>query len=451
MNIPLEKHIHEMVKLAKKAGNEATFQTRPQYKKFKAKYNGRQREIRLLANELFCLKFWEEVIYWSHKLFEDLRIADKEDRYTVFTMLNFSYYNSKNYEKTLEYSQKALDLNLKKPIAQTIDILEAMRVSSSKLEWYLDASGYAKEILKINIGRYNAKEIATHDILISYSNLTELQIRAGNIKAAKKTIKNLKIFHLDSMDPNDVVVSMEKDGYKKLLPFHDYMSDDNLGEKRKNQYIQEFLVKHCEDLDTLKDLIRGLQMYHYAGKICWMKFVIHRHFDSNQNCRKWGQIHLDMLINILLHMNILLRKDASDALIGFDYLVTTNSCSNVILPYKHYQLELMNASLTLASFDPINQHDRKQMYLHLYGSLLASKGCLRDIMTDTIRKYPINVMEEVMPFIHFYLKWSTEQVLEFAAATGGYLENDYRERKMQMIKLKNSLMIMDHFKSAQES
>ena len=449
MNTPLEKQVHEMVKLAKKAGNEAKFQTMPQYKKFKAKYSGRQREIRLLANELFCLKFWEEVIYWSHKLFEDLRIADKEDRYTVFTMLNFSYYRSKNYEKTLEYSQKALDLQLEKPISQTVDLLDAMRDSSSKLEWYLDASGYAKEILKINVGRFNAKEITTHDILISYFNLTDLQIRAGNMKAARKTIKNLKILNLDSMDPNDVVVSMEKEGYRKLLPFHDYMNDDTLGEERKNQYIQEFLNKHCEDLDTFKELIRNLQMYHYVGKICWMKFVIHRHFDSNQNCKKWGQIHLDMLINILLHMNIL--EKSPDAKVGFDYLVTTNSASNVVLPYKHYQLELINSTLALASVDPINQHGRKQMYLHLYGSLLASKGCLRDIMVDLIRKYPINVMEEVMPFIHFYLKWSTEQVLEFAGATGGYLGNDYRERKMQMIMLKNSLMIMDHFKSAKET
>ena len=72
-------------------------------------------------------------------------------------------------------------------------------------------------------------------------------------------------------------------------------------------------------------------------------------------------------------------------------------------------------------------------------------------MADTVRKYPINVIQEVMPFIHFHLKWSTEQVLEFAGATGGYLGNDYRERKMQMIMLKNSLMIMDHFKSAKET
>ena len=128
-------------------------------------------------------------------------------------------------------------------------------------------------------------------------------------------------------------------------------------------------------------------MYHYAGKICWMKFVIHRHFDSNQNCKKWGQIHLDMLINISLHINIL--EKTPDAKVGFDYLVTTNSGSNVILPYKHYQLELINSSLTLGSFDPINQHDRKQLYLQLYGSLLASKGCLRDIMVDLIRKYPM--------------------------------------------------------------
>ena len=141
MNTPLEKQVHEMVKLAKKVGNEAEFQKKAQYKKFKAKQNEHQRQLRILANELHSLNFHEECIYWSHKAFEDLRISDKEERHSVFNALMFSYYNLKNYEKTLEYGQKSLDLELKKPLTQTIDTLDAcvfQRVKSKDTKMHQD-------------------------------------------------------------------------------------------------------------------------------------------------------------------------------------------------------------------------------------------------------------------------------------------------------------------------
>merc|ERR1712008_583031 len=63
----------------------------------------------------------------------------------------------RNYEKTLEYGQKTLDscLQLEKSFGPKVDVLDVMCESSSKLGRYQEASKYAKEILKIQIVRYN--------------------------------------------------------------------------------------------------------------------------------------------------------------------------------------------------------------------------------------------------------------------------------------------------------
>ena len=51
----LEKQVHEMVKLAKEVRNEAEFQQKHQYKKFKANFNGGvQKDIKHLVNLSLC-------------------------------------------------------------------------------------------------------------------------------------------------------------------------------------------------------------------------------------------------------------------------------------------------------------------------------------------------------------------------------------------------------------
>ena len=321
--------------------NEAEFQQKHQYKEFKAKYkmlhNGRQKnEQRYLINGLFGLKFHEECIYWCHKLFEDLRISDKEDRYIVFTMLSFSNYNLNNYEKTLEYGQKCLDLQLKKPDSQTVDILDLMCVSSNRLERYHDSSTYAREILKINVVRYNEKEIAIHDLLLTYSDLLDHQIKEKNMIGAKKTIKHLKIFNLKSMDPNDVLVSMDEEyeeGLKDLLPLGTYLSNDNLSDDEKSQHIDDFCNKNFSNKDDLKEFIVNLQTYHFAGKICWMKFLIYSGCDRMQDCEKWGHIHRNMIIDILKHMNILVNRPEANE--NFKQL---QKSSNEVMPNRAFSL-----------------------------------------------------------------------------------------------------------------
>ena len=209
---------YEMTRLAKKVANETEFQQEKQYKIFKAKQNDHHRQLKHLADELFSLSFHEECVYWLHKVFEELRISDKKDRHSVLKTLCFSYFNLKKYEKAIEYGQKSLDIGLKIPLSHTINTLVAMRISASNLKRYQDASKYAKEMLKLNIVRCNEKIIPRSSLLVSYVTLIDQQMKEGNIRGAKKTIKNLKVFNLNSIDPNDVLVSMNPEWYETLLP-----------------------------------------------------------------------------------------------------------------------------------------------------------------------------------------------------------------------------------------
>ena len=445
----IAKQVNEMLELAKKVGSEVKFQQKPQYKKFKAKHSGKKvhNELKYLANGLISLKFYEECIYWSHKFIEDLRISDKEDRHKVIIILTFSYYNLKNYEKTLEYGQKSLDLQLEQPESQTIDILVAMRASASKIKRYQDASKFAKEILKINIVKYNKKEIATYALLESYSNLIDLQIKDENIIGARKTMKHLKILNLNSTDSNDVLVSLEKEGLKELELLNDQLGNVSLhlAEEEKRQHLSNFRNKNFANKDDLKKFMFNLQMYHYAGKICWMKFLIYRRCDSKQNCENWGLLHMNMLPTILYHMNIIVNHQDS-----YDNFEDLKEEGFMPLPYEHYILELINCSLRLANDDPLDLHDRELIFGHLCQTLLTSRGNPGNYIAETIRKYPINVMEEVMPFIQFFIKCSPEDFI-FSSFRANDQAAHYQEQKRQMISLKNSLIIMNHFKTDKET
>ena len=437
---------YEMVRLAKKVANEAEFQQKQQYKIFKAKQNEHQRQLYHLANELFSLNFHEECIYWCHKVFEELRISDKKERHSVLTTISLSYYNLKNYEKTLEYGQKSLDLELKKPLTQTMNTLVAMEVSASEIKRYQDASKYAKETLKMNIVRCNEKKTPRKSLLISYSNLIDLQIKDGNIKGAKKTIKHLTIFNLNSIDPNDVLVSMEKEGYEKLLPLSDLLRNNNhidrslidTSDKDHIQYVTQFCDKNFSNIEDLKEFVYNLQLYHSAGKICWMKFLIYRRFDSKQNCEKWGLLYMNMLLKILVHMNILVNTKKANE--DFEKMQGMG-----ILPYEHYILELINCSLRLASDS--SDEDRQAIFKQLCKSLLNSNRSSTNFLVEAIRKYPINVMQEAMPFIQYFIKscFTLEEYLKNASEASDAAE--YQKRKEQMITLKNSLTIMNHFKT----
>ena len=446
---------YEMIKLAKKVANETEFQQEKQYKIFKDKQKEHQRQLRYLAEELFSLNFHEECIYWLHKVFEELRISDKKERHSVLKTLCFSYFNLKKYEKTIEYGQKSLDIELKKPLTHTINTLVAMRISASNLKRYQDASKYAKEMLKLNIIRCNEKIIPRSSLLVSYVTLIDQQMKEGNIRGAKKTIKNLKVFNLNSKDPNDVLVSMNPEWYETLLPLSDWTRQrylDHLAvndtpidtiDKDHDQSVTQFCDKNFSNIEDLKEFVYNVQLYHSAGKICWMKFLIYKRFDRKQNCEKWGLLYVNMLLNILIHMNILVnRKKANE---DFEKMQGMG-----IIPYEDYIFEFINCSLRLANDVPYD--DCQGIFRELWKCLLNSPSnrSPTNFLVEAIRKYPIDVMQEAMPFIQYFIK-SCSMLEEYhknasEAANASKHQSTYQKRKEEMISLKNSLTIMNHFK-----
>ena len=450
---------YEMIRLAKKVANETEFQQEKQYKIFKDKQKEHQRQLRYLAEELFSLNFHEECIYWLHKVFEELRISDKKERHSVLKTLCFSYFNLKKYEKTIEYGQKSLDIELKKPLTHTINTLVAMRISASNLKRYQDASKYAKEMLKLNIIRCNEKIIPRSSLLVSYVTLIDQQMKEGNIRGAKKTIKNLKVFKLNSIDPNDVIVSMNPEWYETLLPLSNSVNQDGQRyldhlavndtpidtiDKDHDQSVTQFCDKNFSNIEDLKEFVYNVQLYHSAGKICWMKFLIYKRFDRKQNCEKWGLLYMNMLLNILIHMNILVnRKKANE---DFEKMQGMG-----IIPYEDYIFEFINCSLRLANDVPYE--DCKGIFRELWKCLLTipNNRSPTNFLVEAIRKYPIDVMQEAMPFIQYFIQLCSmlEEYHKNAseAANAAEPQATYQKRKEEMISLKNSLTIMNHFKT----
>mgnify|MGYP001291610261 FL=1 len=178
----------------------------------------------------------------------------------------------------------------------------------------------------MNIARHHEKKTPRTSLLISYSNLIDLQIKDGNIKGAKKTIKHVTILNLNSIDPNDVLVSIEKEGYEKFLPLSDLFRnnthiDGSLIDTTDKDHITKFCDKHFSNIEDLKEFIYHTQTYHSVGKICWLKFLIYRRFDSMQNCEKWGLLYRNVLFNILVHMKMLVNHQKANEKLDIDLLM----------------------------------------------------------------------------------------------------------------------------------
>ena len=122
-----------------------------------------------------------------------------------------------------------------------------------------------------------------------------------------------------------------------------------------------------------------------------------------------------------------------------------------VLTYEHYMLEFINCSLRLANDVPYD--DCKGIFRELCKCLLSSPSnrSPTNFLVEAIRKYPIDVMQEAMPFIQYFIKlcFMLEEYHKIAseAVNAAEPQATYQKRKEEMISLKNSLTIMNHFKT----
>ena len=322
-----KKEITELLRLTNMINVESVFQQNHRYKKFKDRYmnmlsSGQVPELMIFG--LYEIGFYNETIFWCKKIVENMRFCDKEKRSKAFHMITVSFCHLEDYENVLEYGKKYLENNLQLDtpvdISKKKDVIVVMKYASSELNMKQDAMKFAKELLKIQVALYNAKEIEKYELLLGYYDLIDLQIQLGHSKNAKKIMdKHLKLFNLNSMDLNDVLLSMEEAGYYEILPFSSFTLNTSMNVpklKLNSEYMQNWL-----NVEKYKHWANSVKLFYLVSKICWQKHILH--FDGPSHvtqgphnpstavlkspCISWGHLSWAVYTDIVKHTFIHLK------------------------------------------------------------------------------------------------------------------------------------------------
>ena len=444
----IKKDIKELLELAKLTNDESVFQQKHRYKKFKDKYHvdmvSYVPELMIgLHNNDFC----NESVFWGKKIIENIRVCDKEERAVAFHCMITSLFRLEDFESVLDNGKKFLDndklllytpdsIANKKQIRRKKGVIALMKIASCKLNMKQEAMKYTKELLKILVGQYNANEIEKYELLLPYHDLIDLQIQLGDSKSAKKIIdKRLTLFNLNSMHPKDVLSSMSEEGYEKILPLGIFMSNNN------EHCIREFR-KIRLSVESYEHWVKMMKAFFYVGKICWQKHIFGYSCPSNMT---WGNISLKVYYEIVQHIRIYLRleeQNQNNTILSDDHLTNLVKLINEVLH------DAISTALLLADNDHLR---RAEIFSTLFKVLFSSEDGI--LLTFGIKKFSYYItkvqqannnidLKRVMPFIQFCLKSLNEN--------GGDTEEyscEKLEIKLQLLTLKNSLIIMNHFKT----
>ena len=427
------KEIVSMLRLAKEAEIESVFQQNALYIKFKAKKNGHRSEIMGWIDILnHDLEFRHECIFWCHKLFEE-RVCDKDEKCRILYALSSSYYRIENYEKTIEFGQKFLDIqgHLEKPcfdVGSVCGLVHGMIESSRKLERDEDAMKYLKEKLKLDVLRFNDGKITTLNLLAMYYELVYVQVKTKNFEHALKTLKSLTLFSVNSKDPlNDVVQSMERHGYKKHFPLSLLYIDFDITEKYGD--FSKLVVKHYTKLSEQdkRESAKMIGVFLHLARICLYKCEILKSLGDRDNCEKWAYLHFLMAYDIQFHMRLI-----ESVGVNFDG-GTMNSDSALC--------ETIAAGLRLSLYDPLK---RAKLFDDLYPVILGRDKTVGYYLSKTSREYGLS-FEHLMPFITFCIENFDDFDLHDEPCWSKLDEGKNSEEKL--ISYKNSLINMNHFRT----
>ena len=151
---------------------------------------------------------------------------------------------------------------------------------------------YLKELLKVEVLRYNKGDFKQVKLLEVYYKLICSQVENKNFGNAKKTIKNLKLFNLHSKDTSDVFVAMGRNGYKNHFP----------GSKLLD-YLSELMGNSNPPKNDMDEMLK-IKLYHLIARICFLKCEILTFF-SDRTKDAWARIHLAILNDIQCHLNVM--------------------------------------------------------------------------------------------------------------------------------------------------
>ena len=427
----LEKELKEILDLARKIKNELVFQQENRYKKFKAKNHTNLLTDDPFKNiwgsffgELLELKFYKECIYWCTKILEGVRLRDSSERSYAIYVIVASFYSLHDYENVFKYGEKYLEISLQTMASQERSrrrtLLFMMQDASRKLN-RIDEFQYPKEILKLDVLRYNAKEVGESELLHSYDNCIKMQTEIGNLKGAKKTLKGLKLFSLNSMNSNDAIKAMENEDYGKVFPLNNLLNNSEVQEQKKIE--ADFCKRNSSDHESFQLYRKKVEIYRRMSNICWQKHIIMNLGEIPFNF-EWGHLALNIHHDISLHLELLvLYKKTSEEIRQLNGRII---------------IGIVGITLLLADEDQMNRQKlfsqlAKKLYVVGHVNLKWTKP-----IVCAIRKFPRLDVQKIVPFLEFCIRFSNE-----GAASQEFDDSD--ELKMQLSTYKNSLTISNHF------
>jgi len=421
----IQREIEAILKLAISLKNETLLQEKTQYKKFKAKkIGGHKIEIWDFCLELEKVEhpmFVGECIFWWHKLFQE-KVCTKDEKFQIFRNLSYCYYSRDKFEMCIEYGQKALDLQVdyREGLEHKSQHIKMIEDSCRKLNRKEELEKYLKELLKVEVLRYNKGDFKQVKLLEVYYKLICSQVENKNFSNAKKTINNLKLFNLHSKDTSDVFVAMGRNGYKTHFPCSRLQNvfEPDLSELMGNSNHQENYMD-----EWLK-----VKLYHLIARLCFLKCEILTFF-SDRTKDAWAHIHLAILNDIQCYVSVW-------AFAG----LTEDLC--IKLDEEQIICETIASTIRLSICDP---SFRTKLFKERYPSIFLTKNQVSYYLGKVMNKYSFDFYD-IMPLVDFCIENFDEREIKNLAKMAGIRES-WLGAKEKLIAYKNSLFIMQHFQA----
>lgn len=322
-------------------------------------------------------------------------------------------------------------------------IIGLMIQASIKLQKDQDAMKYTKELLKINIIRFNKGEIKQFDVLKSYNQLIALQLYnfakdydSGSSPAAMKTFKRLKLFNLNSMDPHDVLAAVEKEGYRKYFPIHQKIEG-------KESINPNYYHKHFSKNDWPEESLEKIKLFYVISELASLKgLTLEQRFLEGDKlvAEQWCLFSLMILRDVTMHLKYLEQSGRLEKIDKEDHYDDVNPCQQNFIDILSYEAVLCRTIYQSIFFSTSYPSQRKKIFTQLYPLLLENKRSASYYIGETFRGYPQT--DEKLPLVLFCIKQLT------AATMDGSPDPTITSQKDQMITFKNSLLIQKHFNPA---
>ena len=426
----LLKELRELYKLAQDTKEEMIFQQEPIYKRFKAKYDGTQCFILDMVNVLGMNAFYNECIYWCSKYLNN-RGLNYQERLKTLDRLVYFYSMTNNHEKVLECGTDCLSINERKHVLIDYQkrILEPMIKSARAIGRHKDGQIYSRELLKLEVNSYNQGESDRNSLLTCYLNLIDAQMKNENFNSALKTFKHIKLFNLNSSDPNDVKNAFEQDAlineFPALYPGLKTVEDCEMEELSEilNDLCANHYPKVLPNGEKEVESVNVTDLCYKVSQLIYKKSqlleIVYKRYGKN-----WFELYLFVLFNIKNHLQMI-------------YLLTLNCVKdhNNSIPYHHKQdffdINCELIAFTLKFVDD-NPSQRGKFFLKLYLSMRACDNLeqgITNLLKNSVKKHDIPIAH-FMPFIIHCLKIFGDKA---------------PEEKQKMLLFKNSMMIIEHF------